>query len=235
MNRPTFCPNNRRLAERWGQKNKSLPYDFIFLTPFFCPTSMLRAAVSLWLIIGLFGSAPALGAQDPVKVTPASPTVAVAADGTATLRLNIEIEAPYHIYSTLADLSPRGAGPISTTVAVNTTAVIVLAGALKTSPADKHFDRSFDMDVFTFAGRAWIDVPLKAAAGLKPGLHDAALTVGYQACNEESCLPPVDVVVAFKLNVRGVDAATTVAGDDPRWSELQTQLAAPAPGAARES
>ena len=217
-----------------GQKNKSLPYDFIFLTPFFCPTSMLRAAVSLWLIIGLFGSAPALGAQDPVKVTPASPTVAVAADGTATLRLNIEIEAPYHIYSTLADLSPRGAGPISTTVAVNTTAVIVLAGALKTSPADKHFDRSFDMDVFTFAGRAWIDVPLKAAAGLKPGLHDAALTVGYQACNEESCLPPVDVVVAFKLNVRGVDAATTVAGDDPRWSELQTQLAAPAPSAARE-
>ncbi len=194
----------------------------------------LWASVSLGLVIGWFGSASVARAQDPVKVSPASSTLTLAAGATGTLRLNLAIEAPYHICSTLADLSPRSAGPIPTSVAVKTTAVLALAGALKTSPADKHFDRSFDMDVSTFEGRAWIDVPLKAAAGLKPGLHDAALTVGYQACNEESCLPPVDVVVAFKLNVHGGDATTTVAGDDPRWSELQTQLAAPAPGAARE-
>ena len=191
----------------------------------------LRVFVPLWLIVGLAAFSSAALAQDPVKITPAAPALELAPGGTATLRLNLEIAAPYHIYSTLAQLSPRGSGPISTSVTVKAPAAVALAGALATSPAKKHFDQSFDMDVLTLEGRAWIDVPLKAAASLAPGPHDVTLVVGYQACDEQSCLPPADVEVKFKLN-----AATTTAGaEDPRWRELEQKLAAPlAPGASRD-
>jgi thiol-disulfide isomerase/thioredoxin len=87
------------------------------------------------------------------------------------------------------------------------------------------------MDVSTLAVRAWIDVTLKAGAALKPGEHAAVLLVGYQACNDESCLPPAEVAVAFKLSVGPATAAT----DDPRWRELEQKLAAPlAPAASRD-
>ena len=198
------------------------------------PTWALRASASLWIGLGLIALAPATRGQDPVRISLASPILELAPGATTTLRLNIVIEAPYHIYSTIVDISPRGAGPIATTVAVKTTAVLSLSGPLKTSAGDRHFDRNFDMDVSTLADRAWIDVPLTAAIGLKSGRYDAALKVVYQACNEESCLPPVDTLLGFTLIVPSA-AAAAGEGEDPRWRELAKRLgAALVPGAARD-
>ena len=166
-------------------------------------------------------------AQEPVKVSVTGPAVALPPGGAATVRLALEIAAPYHIYSTLAQLDARGAGPIPTTVAVKAPPLVALAGGLKTSPAAKLFDRNFAMDVFPLEAKAWIDVPLKADAALKPGSYHVRLVVGYQACTEESCLPPQEVEVGFMLTVPA--AATGVSADDPRWRELEQLTSSPPP------
>lgn len=191
-----------------------------------------HAARAWWLVIGLVALSAIARAQEPVKVAPASPLLDLAPGGVATLRLNLEIAAPYHIYSTLSQLSPRGLGPIATSIAVKAPGLVAISGMLQTSPANKHYDQNFDMEVLTLEGRAWIDVPLKAAASLAPGVHEAVFVVNYQACDEQSCLPPADVEVPFKINAAPGRAATD---GDPRWRELENLLAAPAaPAATRE-
>ena len=185
--------------------------------------------MALWLALGVASTAHA---QEPVKISLPSSALELSRGGTATVRLSLEIAAPYHIYSTIAQLSPRGTGPIATTVAVKTKDAISISGALQTSPAKKHFDPNFEMDVFTLEARAWIDVPLTAAASLAPGSYAAVLVVSYQACDEQSCLPPADVAVPFQLNVAG--GSPVAAADDGSWSELAQLIAAHPAAATRD-
>lgn len=140
-------------------------------------------------------------AGEPVTITLAPSALTLAPGATGTIRLTLEIAEPYHIYSTAAQLDARGLGPSPTSVATKDGSVFTLAGALRTSPVKAHFDPNFDMQVETLEGRAWIDVPIKAGAALAPGRYTAILRVGYQACTDESCLPPAAVEVAFTLAV----------------------------------
>ncbi len=197
---------------------------------------MNRIATRFACLAGLLLGGGGALAQSPVQIAPAKPTVELAPGGSATLRLNLEITAPYHIFSTAEQLGPKGLGPNSTSVAIKAPAALLLDGPLRTSEAQKHFDKNFETDVFTFEGRVWIDVGLKAGPALAAGTFDATLVVTYQACTEESCLPPDDLSVAFKVVVSAPSgSAVATAADDPRWRELEQKLAAPpAPASARD-
>jgi thiol-disulfide isomerase/thioredoxin len=192
------------------------------------PASSTFFAAGL-LALGLLASPAA--AADPVRIAAPAPAGLTPA-GTATVRLNLEIKPPYHIFSTLAQLGPRGTGPNSTTVTLKPGSPFTLAGALQTSPAKKAYDPSFELDVFTWEGKAWIDVPLRATAALPPGEHRATLVVGYQACDEETCLPPTEVEVPLRLVALPPAAADAA---EPRWLELEKRLTARPPATARES
>lgn len=145
--------------------------------------------------------AVAAPAEEPVNITAAPASLTLAPGATGTIRLILEIAEPYHIYSTAAQLDARGLGPSPTAVAARHESVFTLAGALRTSPVKTHFDPNFDMQVETLEGRAWIDVPIKVSAALAPGKYHATLVVSFQACTDESCLPPAVVEVAFALAV----------------------------------
>lgn len=193
------------------------------------PDSLTKLVLRLALAV--FATAGASAADGPVRFTVTPPVAEVRPGGTTTVRLNLEIAPPYHVYSPMLQPDPRGGGPSATTIALKSTEFVAIDGAVRVSPAKKQFDPNFQMDVLTLEDRAWIDVTIKGAAKLSPGIHAATLVVSYQACTEESCLPPIDVEVAFKLDVPGPIAA----GDDPRWRELEQKLAAPsAPAATRD-
>ena len=169
-------------------------------------------------------------AADAVRIS-APPLVAAAADGAAKIRLSVEVAAPFHIFSTLPQVGPQGSGPNPTTVAVRPGSPFVLAGAAETSPARKEFDPNFGMELLVLEGRAWIDVPVRAAPGLAPGDHPAALMITFQACDERLCLPPEDREVAFVFRFGSAAAP----GADLRWRELADRMAAPPGGGDREA
>jgi hypothetical protein len=173
--------------------------------------------------LAVFATAGALAEDGPVKIVASPPTVEARAGATAVVRLNVEIADTYHIYSPLMIPDPHGSGPTITTLALKSPALAGVNGVLHVSPGRKHFDSNFQMDVLTLEGRAWIDVPLKVAPALAAGEHDAVLVVTYQACTEESCLPPTDLEVPFKISVGS--APGSAAADDPRWREAE-ELAA---------
>jgi len=181
--------------------------------------------IAAWFVL----ASASWAAERPVRVT-APETVAVAADGSARVRLTVEIAGQYHIFGTVASLGGNGPGPNPTTVAAGHGAPFILAGVLDTSPARKLFDPNFNTDVLVLEGRAWIDVPLRTSPGLAAGRHRASLVVGYQACDEQLCLPPEEVEVVFALLVGGSPGT-----EDPRWRRLEEALSARPAGAEREA
>ena len=192
------------------------------------PADGLSRAV-LRPIVAWFALASASwAAERPVRVT-APEAVVVAADGSARVRLTVEVSGQYHIFGTVASVGANGPGPNPTTVAAGRGAPFSLAGALETSPARKLFDPNFNTDVLVLEGRAWIDVPLRASPGLAAGRHRGSLVVSYQACDEQLCLPPEDVEVVIAL-IAGGSAGT----EDPRWRRLEEALSAHQGGAERE-
>ena len=188
-----------------------------------------RRGLPRWLGVAAAFAVTAWAAERPVRVT-APETVPVAADGTARVRLTLEIAGPYHVFGTVPSAGGNGPGPNPTTVASGRGAPFTFAGPLQTSPSRKYFDPNFGADVLVLEGRAWIDVPLRLASGLTAGRHRASLVVGYQACDEQLCLPPEEVEVVFALLVGG-SAGT----EDPRWRRLEEALSARPAGTEREA
>jgi thiol:disulfide interchange protein DsbD len=55
---------------------------------------------------------------------------------------------------------------------------------------------------------------LRASAGAAIGSKKIPLTISYQACNEEACLPPTKVQAVAQLNVAEADTPTHLANPD---------------------
>ena len=55
---------------------------------------------------------------------------------------------------------------------------------------------------------------LRADGAAPLGPKKVGLTVGYQACNQDSCLPPTKVPVTADLEIAAADAATRPAHAD---------------------
>jgi hypothetical protein len=143
----------------------------------------------------------ARAAEGPVRFAASPAALTLVPGGTAVVHVLVEIAPPYHIYAAEAQLNAKGFGPPMTEIAIKTNDVVAFAGAAKTSKPVKRYDPNFELDVLTLEGRAWIDVPIKAIATLRPGQHDAVLVVTYQACDDQTCLPPADVAIPFSLTL----------------------------------
>src|SRR5580704_6715555 len=58
-----------------------------------------------------------------------------------------------------------------------------------------------------YEGSFTVKMKLRAEAGAPLGPRKVGLTVGYQACNQDACLPPTKVPVTADLEIAAVDAA----------------------------
>ena len=103
-----------------------------------------------WLGVTAAFTVAAWAAERPVRIT-APETVPVAADGTARVRLTLEIAGPYHVFGTVPSAGGNGPGPNPTTVASGRGAPFALAGPVETSPPRKFFDPNFGADVLVVA------------------------------------------------------------------------------------
>jgi thiol:disulfide interchange protein DsbD len=65
-----------------------------------------------------------------------------------------------------------------------------------------------------YEGSFTVKMKLRAEAGAPLGPKKIGLTVGYQACNQDSCLPPTKVPATAELEIAAVDTPTHPANPD---------------------
>ena len=105
--------------------------------------------------------------------------------GNVLLKLHAEIAAAFHLYS----LTTPPGGPIRTRVRIlgeGTTATEVYQPKPET-----RMDSTLHINVETFTGSADFLIPASLGASRQRPLS-VSLSVRYQACSDEICLPPVE-------------------------------------------
>lgn len=150
-------------------------------------------------------SKPLPNPSEVVKIDTLKLGGALKPGATSALEVEAEILPGWHINSN----HPNSADFIRTTLSV-VPPTAVKAGAVAYPPADEiapPFSGGEKLSVFT--GTMKFTVPLSAAAGFKPDAGaEVAVTLEYQPCNDNICMPPAKVSASASLG--SMQPASTV-------------------------
>jgi thiol:disulfide interchange protein DsbD len=144
------------------------------------------AAVTL-----LFLFAPALAAQDEGHVVEVRGLVsrdAVAPGETFKAAVILRVQAGYHIN----DNAPLDEFMIPTTLVLDDHADFEVVETLFPKGRRARFAYS-EVDLVVYEGEVVLGVLLKAKDGATPGAKTIKASLGYQACDNTSCLPPKEI------------------------------------------
>lgn len=112
----------------------------------------------------------------------------------------LKIDSPYHIN----DNMPLDEFMIPTTLGVTSEDFEVLETLF---PAGQRGKFAYtEVELVVYEGEATLGLLLKAKNGLKPGKYTLKASLGYQACDNTSCLPPKNL--AFDIPVAVVAPGT---------------------------
>ena len=106
--------------------------------------------------------------------------------------LEASIPAPWHMY----DMGPYEGGPNATTITFTPGEGAVLEGGVEqlTRP-ERHYDKTFGMEIGTFARKAQFAQSVKLSAPQATVKAELA----WMICNDTSCLPPDDTELTITL------------------------------------
>ncbi len=132
------------------------------------------------------------------------------------------IPSPYHMY----DMGPYVGGPNATTITVTPDTGATLDGSIEqlTTP-DRHFDKTFDMEIGTYSGSA------KFAQNVTLTADQATLKVvlEWMICDDTSCMPPSDEEMTITLPEGAPAAATATAAEPTTTAQPATEIDAAQP------
>ena len=114
--------------------------------------------------------------------------------------LEASIPAPYHMY----DMGPYEGGPNATTITFTPGEGVALEGGVEQlSTPERHYDKTFEMEIGTFAGKARFAQKVKLTAA------KAAVTaeLEWMICDDTSCMPPEDTQMTVELTAQPGTAA----------------------------
>ena len=157
---------------------------------------MLRKITLLLLVVAV--AAGAAQAQmktssDVVKAKPAAATVTGAPGQRVDFEINLDISKKWHIYAhgdtnfIGVDLVPDEAFPLK---------------ELKAEYPHGHEGEFFGEKVFMIEGKDVIKVSALVPEGMEAGDHQLNMGVTVQACDDKTCLAPVDLPVAVTLKLK---------------------------------
>ena len=122
--------------------------------------------------------------------------------------LEASIPAPYHMY----DMGPYDGGPNATTITFTPGEGVTLEGGVEQlSTPERHYDKTFEMEIGTFAGKALFAQKVKltaAKATVKAELE-------WMICDDTSCMPPEDTQMTVELTAQPGTAAAGNAAAAP--------------------
>lgn len=119
--------------------------------------------------------------------------------------LEASIPAPYHMY----DMGPYEGGPNATTITFTPGEGVTLEGGVEQlSTPERHYDKTFEMEIGTFAGKARFAQKVKLTAA--KATVNAELE--WMICDDTSCMPPEDTQMTVELTAQpGTPAAGNTA------------------------
>ena len=156
--------------------------------------------------------------RGPVAVETFWSADGVTSGGQIVLAVVFDIDQPYHLQTR----SPELDWLIPTVVKVTEAPAGVVSGDIQW-PTSKPIEVDFGNGKQTldfYAGRAVVFTKLSVPADMQPGEHPIKVFVKYQACDDTTCLAPVERTLDLSLPVVGQGAEIT-----PQQAELFAEYA----------
>ncbi len=126
----------------------------------------------------------------------------VEAGGTIKAAVQLKIDPAYHIN----DNAPLDEFMFPTSLDVTSEDFEVVETFF---PAGKRGKYAYtEVELVVYEGEATLGLLLKAKAGLKPGEYKLKASLGYQACDHTSCLPPKNLAFDIPVKVVAAGAST---------------------------
>ncbi|MBR4660565.1 MAG: thioredoxin family protein [Bacteroidales bacterium] len=168
------------------------------------------------LILALLLSAPAFGQMHQPVAWKAE--AVQLEDNTWEIRATGTITGDWHIY----DLTDYGSsGPNGTIFTIEDSGKVTLVGEpYISSKIHRGFDDAFGIEIGTCSSPVVICQKVELLQGNEVKVP---VTIEWQACNDENCIPPDDVTI--NVTLPGGEGLPVVAG-----AEVEETLSAPAPG-----
>ena len=181
-----------------------------------------------WLVcVGALLVARDASAQTPVHWTLAPAASAKAEPGQPlAMVLTAKIDDGWHLYA-----MAEPPGPIPLTLAIDKSGPFSLAGSIAESAPSKKFDPNFNVMTEFHEDAATFALPMTIAPDAPRGPTPFRLTVNFQACNAQFCLPPKDETLEISIDV-GSTGLPAPAGDAAGSDATAPTADASAPAAA---
>jgi len=162
------------------------------------------------LFVGALLAADAAAAQTPIHWSLAPGANAKAEPGKPlAMVLSAKIDEGWHLYGMT---QPPGPAPL--TLTIDKSGPFSLAGPITGSDPIQKFDPNFNATTQYHEDAATFTLPMMIAAGAPLGQTPFRLTVNFQACNAQFCLPPKDqkLEVSIDIGSTGAPAPAPSAG-----------------------
>ena len=104
-------------------------------------------------------------------------------------------------------LTQKPGGPIPMSVTVALGEPFVLAGAIKGPKPEIQSDATLDVPIELYSGTAEFPVPLKLTVTGAGAVLQGRITTRYQVCSDTTCLPPRNIALPVRLELRTREGA----------------------------
>jgi thiol:disulfide interchange protein DsbD len=186
---------------------------------------MKRMALTLLIITACLRPAIAQTEEPIVKVEVVPSSEVLRPGQSYPLVLEIEIRSPYHINTDL----PTEDYLIGTTVDFKSVPGAMF-GKAAFPPAEMRRFSFSENPLAVYEGTVKVTAEITLAADFKGNDVSIGGTVGFQACNDESCLPPAEAEFSRKVTVEAASGAAA-----PVVSGPASQEAAPTPASVQDT
>jgi DsbC/DsbD-like thiol-disulfide interchange protein len=113
------------------------------------------------------------------------------------VRLTAKIEEGWHLYS----LEQAEGGPVPTRISVPAGQPFAQDGAIESSEPKSAMDPNFNLTTQYYEEEATFTVPVKVAANAPAGDPEVIISVGFQTCSDQLCLPPRTVKLGTAVTI----------------------------------
>lgn len=118
------------------------------------------------------------------------------ANGEGEIMVSATIEKGWHTYS--QNISPD-AGPVPTTIVFSPGSNFELVGKAIEEGAKEEFDKTFEMKIASFEGKAIVKQKLKRK---NTKSFETPIKIEYMVCNDKQCLPPKTIDLMLVVPVK---------------------------------
>jgi thiol:disulfide interchange protein len=152
--------------------------------------------LSLGMGMGIHGIAQ--GPIQPVQWKGSLESGSAATPGSkGVLEVSASIQEGWHVYG----LTQPPGGPTSLRIALDENAIAQSAGAPSGSAPVKKHDPSFDLDTQVYLHSIILHLPFQVKADSPAGKQALPVSVRFQACSDQMCLPPRTVHLSVPIEV----------------------------------